>query len=177
MAVGRSMGLRRSSFIQAGAMEAHLNHPSGTDDLMLQDFVRSGMRVRSLPQAVTWTRAPRTVQQWIVQRNRHLSVGDRYPIQALLLVWIVEVTSLLLPFVLVVGVILSSELWYSIMGLLLLLLYGKLTDIISVQFLDAAQVRSKAGHLPWIGMTVSTVNTLISAMAAGQMPKRWKRTV
>lgn len=175
MAVGRSMAFRLDAYKASGAMSGHLSHSSGTDDLLLQDFVRAGMRIVSRPDALTYSYAPISLSAWVKQRSRHLSVGDRYPIQVLLMIWTTAMLPILFTLASVLFFFYQPFTLLGILSLFILLLLTKLTDIILMQFLDAARVQLYRQYLPWLDVVVSSVNALISAMAASRMPKQWTR--
>ncbi len=80
MATGRNLAYRRHVFFHTQEFKTHEHIPSGDDDLLLQEALKKGFRVRYLlhPATWVWTDAPRSLRQWMRQRQRHTETAFYY---------------------------------------------------------------------------------------------------
>ena len=81
LAFGRNLAFTRDIWTRVGGFDAHLDVPSGDDDLWLQDAVKCGARVasktsRSAQTASEW---PATWGLWGRQKTRHFTASPSYP--------------------------------------------------------------------------------------------------
>ena len=81
LAFGRNLAFTRDMWDRVGGFEAHLNVPSGDDDLWLQEVAKCGARVtsktaRSAQTASEW---PATWRLWRRQKTRHFTASPSYP--------------------------------------------------------------------------------------------------
>ena len=82
LAFGRNMAFTRNIWDRVGGFGAHLDVPSGDDDLWLQEAVKCGARVvsktdRSAQTASEW---PATWRLWRRQKTRHFTASPSYPL-------------------------------------------------------------------------------------------------
>jgi len=78
MAVGRSMAYTRTTFDAVEGFKNHIDLLGGDDDLFLQSAARK-FKVGVAAEALTFSKAPSTWNQWLHQKARHLEAGKRYP--------------------------------------------------------------------------------------------------
>ena len=81
LAFGRNLAFTRDMWKRVGGFDAHLDVPSGDDDLWLQEAVKCGARVasktsRSAQTASEW---PATWRLWRRQKTRHFTASPSYP--------------------------------------------------------------------------------------------------
>ncbi|MGB0247533.1 MAG: glycosyltransferase [Flavobacteriales bacterium] len=81
LAFGRNLAFTRDMWTRVGGFDAHLDVPSGDDDLWLQEAVKCGARVasktsRSAQTASEW---PATWRLWRRQKTRHFTASPSYP--------------------------------------------------------------------------------------------------
>jgi cellulose synthase/poly-beta-1,6-N-acetylglucosamine synthase-like glycosyltransferase len=175
MAVGRSIAIRTKAFKEVNGMLHHIDLKGGTDDLLLQDFVRMGKKVISVPQATTWSEAPATFKGLIAQRNRHLSAGFRYPAFATFLVFAFEILALALP----IGVLFISFFFKTwILALLALTVYfaaAFLHDLNASIYLTKATGNDVSNNLWLRNAWVSAINALTSMVAFCVKPTQWTK--
>lgn len=175
MAVGRSLVLKTDAFKNVNGMLQHLDLPGGTDDLLLQTFVRNRKTVISIPEATTWSHPAKTFKGLIAQRNRHLSAGFRYPALANALVFTYEILAITLLVGVLITFFISSSIPVSLSVLVLYVLCSFLHDINSVSFLRKATGNDVTNNL-WLGNAwVSTINALTSMLALCVKPAQWTK--
>lgn len=80
MAVGRNMAFIKDVFKEAEAHPTWKKLPSGDDDLLVAlCATKENFEVVTHPDSFTWSEAKRTVKDYIVQKQRHVSTGKYYP--------------------------------------------------------------------------------------------------
>lgn len=81
LAFGRNLALTRDIWTRVGGFDAHLDVPSGDDDLWVQEAVKCGARVASKTSqsAQTASEWPATWKAWRVQKTRHFTASPSYP--------------------------------------------------------------------------------------------------
>lgn len=79
MGVGRNLAYRKETFFAMKGFAGTLNLQSGDDDLLVNRGANStNTRIEVSQESVTWSEPKRTFEQWYAQKERHLSVSDRY---------------------------------------------------------------------------------------------------
>ena len=79
MGVGRNMAWKKSLYKRAGGFEAHMDLPSGDDDLLVNAAAgRGNVAVCLHPESFVYSPAKRNWRDWSRQKHRHLSAGKRY---------------------------------------------------------------------------------------------------
>ena len=79
MGVGRNLSYRRETFFNMKGFAGTLNLKSGDDDLLVNRGATStNTRIEVSKDSVTWSEPKRTFKQWYGQKERHLSVSDKY---------------------------------------------------------------------------------------------------
>lgn len=79
MGVGRNLAYRKSTFFRMKGFAGTLNLQSGDDDLMVNRGANdSNTRIEVSKDSVTWSEPKRTFKQWYGQKERHLSVSNKY---------------------------------------------------------------------------------------------------
>ena len=81
LAFGRNLAFTRDMWTRAGGFDAHLDVPSGDDDLWLQEAVKCGARVASKTSRTAQTASewPATWRLWRRQKTRHFTASPSYP--------------------------------------------------------------------------------------------------
>lgn len=81
LAFGRNLAFTRDMWDRVGGFEAHLDVPSGDDDLWLQEAVKCGARVaaKTSQSAQTASEWPATWRLWRRQKTRHFTASPSYP--------------------------------------------------------------------------------------------------
>ena len=79
MGVGRNLAYRRETFFKMKGFAGTLNLQSGDDDLLVnRGATNTNTRIEVSADSVTWSEPKRTFKQWYAQKERHLSVSDKY---------------------------------------------------------------------------------------------------
>lgn len=79
MGVGRNLAYRKSTFFNLKGFATTLNLMSGDDDLMVNRGATSGnTAIEVSAESVTWSEPKTSFRNWYIQKERHLSVSDRY---------------------------------------------------------------------------------------------------
>jgi cellulose synthase/poly-beta-1,6-N-acetylglucosamine synthase-like glycosyltransferase len=98
MAVGRCFAYRKDAFETVGGYEGNRHLVSGDDDLLLQKFVKAGLKIGAIPQvnAHTISKPKATWREWLKQKTRHQSAGRHYHVRTALYLWATGVSRFLL---------------------------------------------------------------------------------
>ncbi len=79
MGVGRNLAYRKSTFFRLKGFAGTLELRSGDDDLMVNRGAdEANTRIEVSKDSVTWSEPKTTFKQWYGQKERHLSVSDKY---------------------------------------------------------------------------------------------------
>lgn len=79
MGVGRNLSYRKETFFNMKGFAGTLNLQSGDDDLLVNRGATStNTRIEVSKESTTWSEPKRTFRQWYAQKERHLSVSDKY---------------------------------------------------------------------------------------------------
>lgn len=79
MGVGRNLAYRKELFFRSGGFSDLMNYLGGDDDLFVRKVATgTNTAVVATPDSYTWTRAKETMEDWMQQRRRHLSVSTAY---------------------------------------------------------------------------------------------------
>lgn len=79
MAVGRNIAYTRSILMQAEQAKVWSKLPSGDDDLLMRTMAHDhNTAIVTDPQAFTLSEAKSTMQDWVAQKQRHMSTGKYY---------------------------------------------------------------------------------------------------
>lgn len=79
MGVGRNLAYRKETFFKLKGFAGTLNLKSGDDDLLVNRGANAGnTKIEVSKDSVTWSEPKRTFKQWYTQKERHLSVSDKY---------------------------------------------------------------------------------------------------
>ena len=79
MGVGRNLAYRKETFFNLKGFATTLNLMSGDDDLMVNRGatpVNTAIEVSA--ESVTWSEPKTSFRNWFIQKERHLSVSDKY---------------------------------------------------------------------------------------------------
>lgn len=87
MGVGRNLAFKKKVFERVGGFAAHLDVPSGDDDLLVNAAADAQNTAICLhPESFVFSESKKTWREWMLQKRRHLSAGRRYrPIHQFLL--------------------------------------------------------------------------------------------
>jgi len=79
MGVGRNLAYRKSLFFESGGFTHFMNNRAGDDDLFV-NHVATGKNTAVVlnRDSYTWSPAKTSLQEWLVQKRRHLSVSPAY---------------------------------------------------------------------------------------------------
>lgn len=79
MGVGRNLAYRKDTFFNLKGFATTLNLMSGDDDLMVnRGATTENTRIEVSSESVTWSEPKTTFRNWLIQKERHLSVSDKY---------------------------------------------------------------------------------------------------
>ena len=79
MGVGRNLAYRKSTFFNLKGFATTLNLSSGDDDLMVNRGATPGnTAIEVSSESVTWSEPKTSFRNWFIQKERHLSVSNRY---------------------------------------------------------------------------------------------------
>lgn len=79
MGVGRNLAFRKRAYDRAGGFSAHLDLPSGDDDLLVNAVAaRANTAICRHPGAFVYSEGKKTWRAWMRQKRRHLAAGPRY---------------------------------------------------------------------------------------------------
>ena len=79
MGVGRNLAWKRRVFDRTGGFSAHLDVPSGDDDLLVNAAATpANVAICLHPDAFVYSEGAGTWKTWFRQKRRHLSAGRRY---------------------------------------------------------------------------------------------------
>jgi cellulose synthase/poly-beta-1,6-N-acetylglucosamine synthase-like glycosyltransferase len=85
MAVGRNLACTKEAFYKAKQSPAWTRLPSGDDDLLVNAVADGGnMEIVAHPGALTVSPAKATLQEWIAQKQRHVSTSKYYKTRIIL---------------------------------------------------------------------------------------------
>jgi len=86
MGVGRNLACTRQTMLEAQEAPIWGSLPSGDDDFLVRIMAdNSNTAVVSTPRAFTYTDAKNSVDEWVAQKQRHLSTGKYYKAISILL--------------------------------------------------------------------------------------------
>jgi len=79
MGVGRNLAYRKEVFFRMKGFASNLHLRSGDDDLMVNAAANAfNTKVEASAESVTWSEPNKTLQDWLFQKERHLSVSSFY---------------------------------------------------------------------------------------------------
>lgn len=79
MAVGRNLACKKSLILMAEKQPLWASMPSGDDDLLIRLTAnKSNMSILADPNAFTYSAAKENFNDWLLQKQRHLSTGKLY---------------------------------------------------------------------------------------------------
>lgn len=79
MGVGRNLAWKRQVFERTGGFSAHLDVPSGDDDLLVNAAAeRHNIALCLHPDSFMYSEGAKTWGAWLRQKRRHLAAGKRY---------------------------------------------------------------------------------------------------
>ena len=79
MGVGRNLAYRKETFFRMKGFASSLNLKSGDDDLFVNQGANAdNTRIEVSSASITWSEPKKTFKDWALQKERHLSVADRY---------------------------------------------------------------------------------------------------
>lgn len=132
MGVGRNLAWKRHLFRETGGFEAHVQLPSGDDDLFVNAAANGGNTGMCLkPESFVYSRGEKGWKNWLKQKRRHLSAGKKYRFKHRFLLGLLAITQSLHYFLLTLllltdfGII--SVTFYSIRMASALPIYRKIT--------------------------------------------------
>lgn len=81
-AAARSFGFSKSSFNKLSGYKETLDTISGDDDLLLREAVKNNLRIGTISNedAFVYTRAKKSLSEFIIQKSRHTSTSSYYSI-------------------------------------------------------------------------------------------------
>ncbi len=111
LAIGRNWAVRTEVFHKVGGTTSHQAVLSGDDDLTLQKIARLGpVKFNNSPSSQVLSNAPSTLLLWNRQKKRHIGAGTAYSPAALFRLATLYTANFLPPFLVLVGMSVSS-LW------------------------------------------------------------------
>jgi hypothetical protein len=132
MGVGRNLAFKRQAYERAGGFSAHVDLPSGDDDLLVNAAATAENTAICLhSESFMYSESKKTWREWARQKRRHLSVGHRYRLSHKTLLTLMSLSHVLHYF-LFAALILSGTGMVSVVLLYLsrscslLYLYGKI---------------------------------------------------
>jgi len=79
LGVGRNLAYTKTCFYRTNGFNAHINTLSGDDDLFIRDAKdHSKVNIVFIKEGQTISIPKRTYPEWIIQKKRHMSVGQQY---------------------------------------------------------------------------------------------------
>ena len=79
MGVGRNLAYKKELFYSQKGFAAHLNIPSGDDDLFIKDVAtKTNTGIMLHPDSFMYSPAKKTFAAWVTQKTRHYSTGTHY---------------------------------------------------------------------------------------------------
>ena len=79
MGVGRNLAYRKSMFFETGGFTHLMNNRAGDDDLFVNHVAtKKNTAVVCSPESLIWSPAKQTMEEWLQQKRRHLSVSPAY---------------------------------------------------------------------------------------------------
>lgn len=79
MGVGRNLAFKKTAFLRTGGFEAHLDIPSGDDDLLVNAAAnRRNTVICTVPDSFVFSEGKRTPSDWLQQKRRHLRASSAY---------------------------------------------------------------------------------------------------
>jgi len=80
MGVGRNMAYNKKIFNLAQGFKDHAKVLSGDDDLFVSSLGNTRVKLRFSDDSFTYSDAPKSMEQWWLQKRRHYSAAFKYPI-------------------------------------------------------------------------------------------------
>ncbi len=80
MGVGRNMAYNKRIFNNSKGFSDHAEVLSGDDDLFVSSLENVKVKLQFSDDTFTYSDAPRTMEQWYLQKRRHYSTSFKYPI-------------------------------------------------------------------------------------------------
>ena len=79
MGVGRNLAYRKAMFFESGGFTHLMNNNAGDDDLFVNHVAtKDNTAVVLSRDSFTWSRSKKTMQEWLQQKRRHISVSPAY---------------------------------------------------------------------------------------------------
>ena len=79
MGVGRNLAFKKQVYERVGGFAAHLDLPSGDDDLLVNAAAHSkNVAICLHPESFVFSESKKTWREWARQKHRHLTAGQRY---------------------------------------------------------------------------------------------------
>ena len=120
MGVGRNLGYKKSLFFDNGGFANHMHLKSGDDDLFINRVAnKNNVAVCFSPESFTSSTPKKNLQEWMLQKRRHVSTSNYYKPRHKFLLGLSFLTQLL--FWILATVLLSTTFeWELVLGLVLL---------------------------------------------------------
>ena len=96
MGVGRNLAYRKSLFFRENGFQAHLNIPSGDDDLFVNSAANSKNTAIAVGKSCRSISVPKlSFSDWYYQKKRHLTTGKHYKVLHLFILGLWDISTLL----------------------------------------------------------------------------------
>ncbi len=135
MGVGRNLAYNKAVYQRINGFVSHLHLPSGDDDLFVNRATnRTNTRMESALESITWSEPKTTLQSWLIQKERHLSVSSHYSFRSRFRLLIEPVTRGLfyLTTLILIVTLLILNCWMGLLGVAALFLFRFFTQLILI---------------------------------------------
>ncbi len=173
MAVGRSFGYTKSLFREVNGFSAHEKIKSGDDDLFIQS-IPIETKYEVVLEALTISQTPKTWNEWITQKKRHLEAGKSYSVKSLILLTLVDLSD----FVSMLGAVyfLVNGNYFLLSILISIIIIRYLIHAVSVHKIQRVICyRSVTRKEIFLEAFMSLMNPLFSVASQLSHSKEWNR--
>ena len=172
MGVGRNLSYRKQLFYDQGGFISHYKIKSGDDDLFVNKAAKRKKCKLTLDQnATTISISEDNFSDWIAQKRRHLSTGHNYKFIHLLLLGILDLSTILF---FVLGVILLFINILNYIVIIILLARIILMLIITKKFMLITNERNLFVFLPALELILTLLIPIIIMSNLLLKQRKWK---
>lgn len=173
MAVGRSFGYTKTLFHEVNGFSTHEKIKSGDDDLFIQSIPLETKHDVVL-EALTISQTPKTLNEWITQKKRHLEAGKSYSVKSLILLTIIDLSDFVSVFGLAYFLVNGNYFLLPILVLMVILRY--LVHAVSVHNMQRVMCYESVPIKEiFLDAFMSLLNPLFSVASQLRHSKEWNR--
>lgn len=132
MGVGRNLAFKKMLFKRVGGFSAHVDVPSGDDDLLVNAAASAkNTAIRLHPESFVFSETKKTWHEWAQQKRRHLAAGKRYRWKHQVVLTLVSASQVFHYFLFLLLLLggfgmVSAVLLFCLRGFSVVFLYGKI---------------------------------------------------